>query len=384
MEIKKISYKIIFFILAILLIIFIKPNETFAYWGSISEAKITLNKSSYFYTGKQIKPSITVKIDGEKLKKDEDYTVSYSSNTNVGTAKITIKGKGLLRWGSVSKTFKITKTDIEDTDISYKVKNYYTGKEIKPSVTVKLGNEKIKKDDYTLSFSNNVKVGTGKITIKGKGNLKGSITKTFKINKCPIEDTIITLSSKSFEYTGKAIKPSVTIKSNGTTLKKGTDYTISYSNNINPGTAKVIITGKENYEGTTIKTFKIDKCNLEDKSTMFPTLAYNWVGNNSKELENDSRCSDGIYNATLKSKKGGKLTYEVTSVNLVGKVVSSKYDIYVPKNTDKKTIKLNSVEGLTKGKDYKVSYKKDSNKNITKIEVTGIGNYIGTVTIKIK
>ncbi len=64
-------------------------------------------------------------------------------------------------------------------------------------------------------------------------------------------------------YTGKAISqtPTVKLKVNGTnvTLKNGTDYTLSYKNNVNMGTATVTITGKDNYKGSVSKTFKITK-----------------------------------------------------------------------------------------------------------------------------
>ena len=59
-------------------------------------------------------------------------------------------------------------------------------------------------------------------------------------------------------YTGKAIKPSVTVTLNGKKLKAGTDYTVSYANNTKAGsTASVIITGKGNYVGTAIQNFEI-------------------------------------------------------------------------------------------------------------------------------
>ena len=66
---------------------------------------------------------------------------------------------------------------------------------------------------------------------------------------------------QSCTYTGKALKPAVSVTygyANAmTTLKEGTDYTVTYSNNKNVGTAKVKITGKGNYSGTITKTFKI-------------------------------------------------------------------------------------------------------------------------------
>ena len=63
------------------------------------------------------------------------------------------------------------------------------------------------------------------------------------------------ISNKS--YANKALKPSVTIKHNGTKLVNGTDYTLSYKNNKLPGTATVTITGIGKYTGTRKVTFKI-------------------------------------------------------------------------------------------------------------------------------
>jgi len=59
-------------------------------------------------------------------------------------------------------------------------------------------------------------------------------------------------------YTGKTLKPSVKVVLNKKTLKKGTDYTVSYKNNKSVGTATVIITGKNNYRGTKKVTFRIN------------------------------------------------------------------------------------------------------------------------------
>jgi predicted RNA-binding Zn-ribbon protein involved in translation (DUF1610 family) len=59
-------------------------------------------------------------------------------------------------------------------------------------------------------------------------------------------------------YTGSAIKPAVTVKLGSTTLKNGTDYTVTYTNNKNVGKATVTITGIKKYSGTIKKTFKIN------------------------------------------------------------------------------------------------------------------------------
>ncbi len=73
--------------------------------------------------------------------------------------------------------------------------------------------------------------------------------------------TVSGLSAKA--YTGKAITPAVTVKDGATVLKKGTDYTVAYSNNTKVGTATVTITGKGSYSGTLTKTFAIKKVSFK-------------------------------------------------------------------------------------------------------------------------
>ncbi len=72
-----------------------------------------------------------------------------------------------------------------------------------------------------------------------------------------ISSATIKLSGNSFKYTGKPQTPSVTVQYGSVTLKKNTDYTVSYSNNTYAGTATVIITGKGKYTGNVKKTFSI-------------------------------------------------------------------------------------------------------------------------------
>lgn len=67
------------------------------------------------------------------------------------------------------------------------------------------------------------------------------------------------LSTNSYTYNGSAREPAVTIKLDGKTLAKDADYTVTYSNNINAGTALVSITGMGNYQGTLESNFTIAK-----------------------------------------------------------------------------------------------------------------------------
>ena len=164
---------------------------------SISKASVTLSTSIYAYDGKAKKPGVTVKLNGKTLKNGTDYTVSYSNNTKVGTAKVTIKGKGNYT-GSVSKTYSI-KNNFKKATVSGISTKAFTGKNITQSITVKYNGKTLKKGtDYTVSYSNNKNIGTATVKITGKGSFTGTITKTFKINPAKQEIQKLTAKSKAF------------------------------------------------------------------------------------------------------------------------------------------------------------------------------------------
>ncbi|MCC8029120.1 MAG: Ig-like domain-containing protein [Lachnospiraceae bacterium] len=74
-----------------------------------------------------------------------------------------------------------------------------------------------------------------------------------------LEDCTVSLSSTNYTYDGSSKTPSVTVADDGTLLTEGTQYTVTYSNNINAGTATVTVEGTGNYTGTVTTTFTISK-----------------------------------------------------------------------------------------------------------------------------
>ena len=208
------------------------------------------------YTGSAIKPTVTVKDGSKTLTSGTHYTVSYSNNVNVGTATVTITGKGNYT-ETKTATFKIVARSASELTISSVADQTYTGSAITPAVTVKDGTKTLTSGtDYTVSYSNNVNVGTATVTITGKGNYTEIAIGSFNIvGKNAANFTVSAIADQT--YTGSAIKPAVTVKDGTKTLTKGTDYTVSYTNNTNVGTATVTITGKGNYTGTKKLTFKI-------------------------------------------------------------------------------------------------------------------------------
>ncbi|RGG46866.1 hypothetical protein DWX72_10850 [Ruminococcus sp. AF21-11] len=205
---------------------------------SISKASVTLSTSTYAYDGKAKKPGVMVKLNGKTLKNGTDYTVSYSNNTKVGTAKVTITGKGNYT-GSVSKTYSI-KNNFKKATVSGISTKAFTGKNITQSITVKYNGKTLKKGtDYTVSYSNNKKVGTATVKIAGKGSYTGTVTKTFKINPAKQEIQKLTAKSKAF-FVDWAQKGSAT------------GYEIQYATNSKFTSAKKVTITSNKTDKTTV------------------------------------------------------------------------------------------------------------------------------------
>lgn len=175
------------------------------------------------------------------------------------------------------------KTEIEKIDISeYTVygitDEIFTGKEIRPVIIVKDGETVLKNGvDYEVSYENNVNIVIATVIITGKDDYVGKISKTFKINTINLSKFTVTgITNKT--YTGKTLTQSIVVKNGKTTLKKGTDYNISYKNNKNIGTATVTITGKGKYTGKITKTFKIKAPKIKT-----PTISKIKAGNHTVE-----------------------------------------------------------------------------------------------------
>ena len=242
------------------------------------------------YTGSALEPKLQVSYGGRQLVENVDYTVRYSNNVEVGTATATITGKGNYS-STKSTTFTIekkpdgssgntgsggstepTKTSISNATVSGIANQTYTGKALTPKPTVKVGMVTLREGtDYNLSYSNNTNAGTASVTVTGKGNYTGTITKTFTIAKRSISGATVSVATQT--YTGKALTPKPTVKVGATTLREGTDYTLSYASNVNVGKATVTITGKGNYTGTRTATFKIEA----QPAAKAPAVTGSWV-----------------------------------------------------------------------------------------------------------
>ena len=215
------------------------------------------------YTGKAIKPVPVVKLNGQTLREGTDYSVSYKNNTNAGKASVTITGEGGYTGKNV-QTFVIKKVRISSAELEY-TSIEFTGKALRPNAVVKAKvNGKVKQltagTDYKITYTSNINAGTATAKITGIGNFTGSFTRNFTIK--PVKLSAAALSYTSKAYTGKELKPTATVKAkvNGkvqTLTSK--DFTITYKNNINVGTATATIKGKGNFTGALKRQFTIKK-----------------------------------------------------------------------------------------------------------------------------
>ena len=81
----------------------------------------------------------------------------------------------------------------------------YTGSAITPALTIKNGSTTlVSGTDYTATYSNNISVGTATVTVTGKGNYAGTLTKTFSITAKSLSSATVTLDQTSYTYDGTA------------------------------------------------------------------------------------------------------------------------------------------------------------------------------------
>ena len=266
---------------------------------------------------------------------------------------------------------KIPRVGLESEFITLEKTAYeYTGTPIQPAVTVKDTAEKVLTEDtdYTVSYENNTNVGTATVTITGKGNYTGTVLVEFMINPkvLTLKDGDVTIDNNGFacdgnryQYTGEEIKPILAI--NG--LTEGTDYELSYKNNVREGAATVTVICKGNYTGEYIYEYTIVK-----------EPVFTW---------NKDKCTSdtGIPKVTVRERinptcgKAGKILY-VATLEHMGKVYTSENEVQLLA-----TGKHSWDEGVVKGSQLIYTCKvckqtKYVEKKVKSIAITGLSHNI--------
>lgn len=399
-----------------------KPTYT------IDDYTLTVTNGPLTYTGKAITPSVKLKsVAGKTLRKGTDYTIACTHNVEIGTATVTATGKGKYS-ETISTTFQIVPAKVNTpsvkvidgnvVEVSYDaVKEaqwyeiYLNGESIgiTTKTTIQIGG-------MTPGKTYKVSVTAG-ATVDGENYVgKPSNTKSVKpIHK--IADCDITLSNDQFVYTGKWIRPEVTVELNGVELTAGEDYTLKYRNNMGTGKAYVEIIGKGGYTGSVKKEYTIlpvQVTGVKVKSTTPDSVRLTF--NKSSSITYYEVYLDGVYRGktsgssytlndletgvvhevVMKGRKtvGGVTYYGAESDPIyvwagtgIGSyyakleytnAVYEGYELYP--SVVLKTSSRSGAKTLTEGVDYYVSYENNDGPGKAKVVIYGIGIYTGTIT----
>lgn len=257
--------------------------------GDRSDTNLTVSyQKEYMYQTfldetQEFRPIPVITYKGTQLVQGKDYKVDYKNNIYPGTATMTItalSGSGFYGIRTETYTirgkaiFALDETDVDFT-ISTPVSKVYTGGEVKQTVKIFERYYRPGRHDaqyalltegksYTVTYENNVDVGTATYTVTGIRYYSGSKTFTFPITKKDIA-TVKAVAIPNQTYTGTVIRPGIALKNGSEYLVEDTDYTTLLSDNINAGTATIFINAKadsRNYTGSRKITFDIKQKSL--------------------------------------------------------------------------------------------------------------------------
>lgn len=276
------------------------------------------------YTGKAIVPEFKVYDHSTLLTAGVDYTVKYKNNTNVGTATVTITGKGNYT-SFVTTNFTIVPKNLNNSDMTVdNLTVLYNNKVQKPVPNVLWGSKKLKyKTDFTVIYPDSSadaykKAGSYAIVVSGKGNYTGDRTVLLNITDQKLISKVSVTKIANQNWTGGAIIPTVTVKNGKESLTEGTHYQVSYENNVEVGTATAVITGIGDYAGVKRVTFKIVGSSLSRANvTGLSNLAY--TGEPLKQDESAVTLTIGKGTAAEKLVQGQDYTVSYTNNMKVGK-----------------------------------------------------------------
>ena len=368
-------------------------NVSVVYNGGEQEprVRVSLQKKVKGKDGKMVTQTTYLR-EYDEYAQYGDYKVSYLKNVDAGTATVVITGVGGYT-GTVKKTFKITQADLaaEGTEAKIGVADSipFVKNGAKPAivVTAKManGNTVTLKEgkDYTVTYANNKAVSEGKnltekklplITVKGKGNFKGSIKQTFIITNKSLADkvnpiTVTVADVPANKNKGKFVSKPVVTDETGTKLKEKTDYTLSYS--------LLMANGEE-----TKLDVKKDVVN-EPGSIVRITItgAGNYQGEGSV-LTADYRITESDFKKVTVKVVPKTLPYTTKPVTLTEEDLILTMKVGTGKQAVVEELKL-----ITDGDDTKdgykiIGYKNNVNKGTAQVTLQGCGKYGGTKTVK--
>lgn len=161
----------------------------------LTEDHVTLEHAEYEYTGQEIRPNVTVRVEETLLTLDQHYTLDFADNVEVGTATVTVTGIATAGYeGEVEIPFAIVEKqpdsiELEESHVTLgKTEFVFDGKAAEPKVTVTVeGTVLTAGEDYTLSFEDNDKPGTAYavVTAMEDSGYTGTVRIAFTIQEAP-------------------------------------------------------------------------------------------------------------------------------------------------------------------------------------------------------
>lgn len=163
---------------------------------------VTLDETEFTYTGSEIRPNVTVRVNGQLLTLDKDYYLDYADNIEVGEAKVIVTGIATAGYaGTVEHPFFIREKQepeftliplTEDMVTLDRTEYVYAGSPIEPAVTVTVEDKTLEKDkDFAVEYVNNLIPGTGTVIVRGIATASetlgytGEVRKSFTITEAP-------------------------------------------------------------------------------------------------------------------------------------------------------------------------------------------------------
>ncbi len=220
------------------------------------------------YDGKvhKAKPIMELSRNYKKVAFTEgvDYVLKYDTPDDdyksVGMHVVTVEGKGKFK-DSFTYTYQITECyPIAKATAkalpAISITDEFNGFSEKELVLRYNGKKLVSEKDYTV-FLPDIRVGTARLTIVGRGDYIGTKYLYFKVKGIPLSKCYFEGTDQEVEYSDAVVKlPKVRVYADAEKTKIA-DYAISYKNNDKAGKATIIFTGQDKYEGVVKKTFKI-------------------------------------------------------------------------------------------------------------------------------
>lgn len=381
------------------------------------------------YTGAAIKPDVEVYDGARLLTKNKDYTLTYRNNVKVGSeAKVIIHGKGNYKQ-KLEGYFAIEPKALSAQMAQAPEYMICDGTEQNIKVVVKDGKRTLSsRSDYTqeITYKGQTvtkakETGIYNIKITGRNNYKGEISLSCELveDKILLSDAVIQLKPAALNYnngepvTYKDSQIVVKLNKKPVLQKEGdvVNYTVSYENNTEPGTATVVIRAgaDSKYIGSCRKDFTVKGITFSAKTITMSGFV-NKVNYTGKPVFQNVVLKEKTSNETLKKNvhysisyenhvSAGKATMIITGLGKYSGTIKKTYTISKVKLTadmiGSKTIEVKQNRAgatpdvtiiyqgsrLTKDRDYKLTY--TNNKNITTdtkkayISINGIGNFTG-------